>query len=190
MNESSHANDTSAPEHASEWLALQQERAPAGHWDEWRGSLNEPVDLLTPTPDEHDAKPATLSAAWLGFTAQQDMATQSHQGAAADTSELNTRMANLQRQVRDNGITYNVYAAADQPQRPWSLDLFWIHPGVAGLVGTAVVAKFTLVGPANLYGDNRGEYGASARPVGALGRANQSVFRLDVDCWSPRQYLA
>ena len=33
-------------------------------------------------------------------------------------------MANLQRQVRDNGITYNVYAAADQPQRPWSLDLF------------------------------------------------------------------
>lgn len=124
MNESSHANDTSAPEHASEWLALQQERAPAGHWDEWRGSLNEPVDLLTPTPDEHDAKPATLSAAWLGFTAQQDMATQSHQGAAADTSELNTRMANLQRQVRDNGITYNVYAAADQPQRPWSLDLF------------------------------------------------------------------
>jgi uncharacterized circularly permuted ATP-grasp superfamily protein/uncharacterized alpha-E superfamily protein len=33
-------------------------------------------------------------------------------------------MGNLQRQVRDNGITYNVYAAADQPPRPWSLDLF------------------------------------------------------------------
>jgi uncharacterized circularly permuted ATP-grasp superfamily protein len=26
--------------------------------------------------------------------------------------------------VRDNGITYNVYADANGPQRPWSLDLF------------------------------------------------------------------
>ncbi len=33
-------------------------------------------------------------------------------------------MASLQRQVRDNGITYNVYADADGPQRPWSVDLF------------------------------------------------------------------
>ena len=33
-------------------------------------------------------------------------------------------MQSLQRQVRDNGITYNVYADADGPQRPWSVDLF------------------------------------------------------------------
>ena len=38
--------------------------------------------------------------------------------------DLNTRSANLQRQIRDNGVTYNVYADADGPQRPWSLDLF------------------------------------------------------------------
>ncbi|GAB2588752.1 circularly permuted type 2 ATP-grasp protein [Ramlibacter solisilvae] len=38
--------------------------------------------------------------------------------------DLNRRTANLQRQVRDNGITYNVYADAHGPQRPWSLDLF------------------------------------------------------------------
>jgi hypothetical protein len=31
---------------------------------------------------------------------------------------------NLERQVRDNGVTYNVYADAGGPQRPWSLDLF------------------------------------------------------------------
>ncbi|NBQ86632.1 MAG: A circularly permuted ATPgrasp family protein [Betaproteobacteria bacterium] len=30
----------------------------------------------------------------------------------------------VQRQIRANGITYNVYADADGPQRPWSLDLF------------------------------------------------------------------
>ncbi|MBC7548021.1 MAG: circularly permuted type 2 ATP-grasp protein, partial [Polaromonas sp.] len=38
--------------------------------------------------------------------------------------DLNRRSANLQRQIRDNGVTYNVYADADGPQRPWSLDLF------------------------------------------------------------------
>ena len=38
--------------------------------------------------------------------------------------DLTHRSANLQRQIRDNGVTYNVYADADGPQRPWSLDLF------------------------------------------------------------------
>ncbi|MDB5892408.1 MAG: circularly permuted ATPgrasp family protein [Polaromonas sp.] len=38
--------------------------------------------------------------------------------------DLNRRTANLRRQVRDNGVTYNVYADANGPQRPWSLDLF------------------------------------------------------------------
>ncbi|HYW57376.1 MAG TPA: circularly permuted type 2 ATP-grasp protein [Polaromonas sp.] len=38
--------------------------------------------------------------------------------------DLNHRSTNLQRQIRDNGVTYNVYADADGPQRPWSLDLF------------------------------------------------------------------
>ena len=39
-------------------------------------------------------------------------------------TELNHRTANLRRQIRDNGVTYNVYADANGPQRPWSLDLF------------------------------------------------------------------
>lgn len=34
------------------------------------------------------------------------------------------RAARLARQVRDNGVTYNVYADEGGPQRPWSLDLF------------------------------------------------------------------
>ncbi len=38
--------------------------------------------------------------------------------------DLNHRAASLRRQIRDNGVTYNVYADADGPQRPWSLDLF------------------------------------------------------------------
>jgi uncharacterized circularly permuted ATP-grasp superfamily protein/uncharacterized alpha-E superfamily protein len=38
--------------------------------------------------------------------------------------DLDHRTANLRRQIRDNGVTYNVYADSDGPQRPWSLDLF------------------------------------------------------------------
>jgi uncharacterized circularly permuted ATP-grasp superfamily protein len=34
--------------------------------------------------------------------------------------DLDRRTVNLERQVRDNGVTYNVYADADGPQRPWS----------------------------------------------------------------------
>ena len=38
--------------------------------------------------------------------------------------ELNRRAQSLARQIRDNGVTYNVYAdAAQGMQRPWSLDL-------------------------------------------------------------------
>ena len=39
-------------------------------------------------------------------------------------TDLNHRTTSVQRQIRDNGVTYNVYADADGPQRPWSLDLF------------------------------------------------------------------
>ncbi len=38
--------------------------------------------------------------------------------------DLNQRTTNLERQIRDNGVTYNVYADEDGPQRPWSLGLF------------------------------------------------------------------
>jgi uncharacterized circularly permuted ATP-grasp superfamily protein/uncharacterized alpha-E superfamily protein len=37
---------------------------------------------------------------------------------------MDQRSISLARQVRDNGITYNVYADENGPQRPWSLDLF------------------------------------------------------------------
>ena len=39
-------------------------------------------------------------------------------------ADLNRRSRNLQRQIRDNGVTYNVYADEDKGlQRPWALDL-------------------------------------------------------------------
>ena len=90
------------------WLAHQALAAPAGHWDELRG-------LTIPPASEEPKDQAQMSEAWQTFI--------QHLGNEGLDS-LGLRMGNLQRQVRDNGITYNVYAAADQPQRPWSLDLF------------------------------------------------------------------
>ncbi len=72
--------------------------AAPGHFDELRGGA---VSGMAPH--------------WAEFFA--------HHGAS-DPAELNQRSASLERQVRDNGVTYNVYADAGGPQRPWSLDLF------------------------------------------------------------------
>ena len=93
---------------AMNWLAHQALAAPAGHWDELRGRTIPPIA-------EAPKDQTQMSKVWQTFI----------QHLGNDGLEtLRLRMGNLQRQVRDNGITYNVYAATDQPQRPWSLDLF------------------------------------------------------------------
>ncbi|MES1255756.1 MAG: circularly permuted type 2 ATP-grasp protein [Acidobacteriota bacterium] len=69
---------------------------PAGHFDELRaadGSLREP---------------------WRQFTA--------HAGDLTPAA-LDRAQARIARQIHENGITYNVYAAADGPSRPWTLDV-------------------------------------------------------------------
>ena len=87
----------------------------AGHFDEIRG--------LGPNSESQEFDNATdsivddpyLTPAWGQFFEN-----------IADTRriDLNQRMANLERQIRDNGVTYNVYADEGGPQRPWSLDIF------------------------------------------------------------------
>ena len=72
-------------------------KAIPGHFDEMRGNGN---SLLPHWKEFFDA---------LGPTGLND---------------LDQRTQELQRQIRDNGITYNVYADEFGPQRPWSVDLF------------------------------------------------------------------
>ena len=63
-----------------------------------------------------DPDTETLRPQWAEFF--------SHVGVDG-IGELNRRAQSLARQLRDNGVTYNVYADADHgAQRPWSLDLF------------------------------------------------------------------
>jgi len=102
----------------SNWLAMALECPPSGHWDELTGQVSAPGRA------QLQAGPG-MNVSWRAF------ATAMAQEGPQLRAGLNSRMANLQRQVRDNGVTYNVYAASDQAQRPWSLDLFPLMLGHA-----------------------------------------------------------
>lgn len=87
---------------AAAWPA----QATPGHFDELRGRA-------LPQDDAGDRD--ALAPHWAEFLR--------HLGPQTP-GDLNDKAARLRRQLRDNGVTYNVYSDADGPQRPWSLDLF------------------------------------------------------------------
>ena len=76
-------------------------RPAPGHYDELRGCLLPPSDALCPP--------------WAAFF---------RDAGVAGPHDLDQKFQRLQRQLRDNGVTYNVYSDQEGPQRPWSLDLF------------------------------------------------------------------
>ena len=97
--------------------------AAAGHFDELRG-LQSPLQGQTQSqtqsqsPSQNQSQGSArgpLAPVWTTFF---------NFLGADGFHDLNHRTANLRRQIRDNGVTYNVYADANGPQRPWSLDLF------------------------------------------------------------------
>jgi uncharacterized circularly permuted ATP-grasp superfamily protein/uncharacterized alpha-E superfamily protein len=88
--------------------------AAPGHFDELRGAATAIAELSQASARVRPPR-APLAAPWARFFDKLGP------GGFAD---LKRRTVNLERQVRDNGISYNVYADAGGPQRPWSLDLF------------------------------------------------------------------
>ena len=85
-------------------LLCRSKKATLGHYDELRGGISN---------DEGNAN--SINVNWTDFFKYLG-----HQGL----DDFDLRTNDLTRQVRDNGITYNVYADQNGPQRPWSLDLF------------------------------------------------------------------
>ena len=112
--------------------------ADAGHWDEFRGQAN--------------AEPGSLNAHWQHFFELGEFGAD-----PAVAAELTRRHEQLQRQIRDNGVTYNVYAHSGGAQRPWSLDLFpmivgpkdWAHIEAGVLQRTRLLNAIM----ADLYGE-------------------------------------
>ena len=94
--------------------ALASPQAALGHFDELRGRTSTGP---APTPPA-----AHLIADYVGMTGpwREFFASLETDGQGS----LGQRATSLARQIRDNGVTYNVYADEGGPQRPWSLDLF------------------------------------------------------------------
>ena len=111
-----HPSESQGPadtEHASALdLALASLRAAPGHFDELRERMS--TGGMSPQ-DAADADNDAMAHDWHEFF------------RLADTDglgDMNLRAETLARQIRDNGVTYNVYADEGGPQRPWSLGLF------------------------------------------------------------------
>jgi uncharacterized circularly permuted ATP-grasp superfamily protein/uncharacterized alpha-E superfamily protein len=85
------------------------------HFDEIRGISPKGIDAQSSAAGVNEANRAALTDSWAKFfdTVERETA-----------FDMDQRSSTLARQVRDNGITYNVYADENGPQRPWSLDLF------------------------------------------------------------------
>ncbi|MBC7380547.1 MAG: circularly permuted type 2 ATP-grasp protein, partial [Burkholderiaceae bacterium] len=108
--------DADSQEAPAQLAAALAPPAASGHFDELRGAVSAPpIAASSGHGAQMPAAHAPLTNTWNQFF--------THLGADG-FSDLNRRTANLQRQVRANGVTYNVYADANGPQRPWSLDLF------------------------------------------------------------------
>lgn len=96
-------------------IALASAGATAGHFDELRGAMTPRVGPASTDAANSTADDPDLTGTWGQF----------FENMAGDGAfNLNQRASSLERQIRDNGVTYNVYADENGPQRPWSLDLF------------------------------------------------------------------
>ena len=93
--------DIAAPRSLAQAVGQLAPHATSEHFDELRGQVS--------------GTQTALSADWAEFFSQID---------ASGLQDFDRRSDELTRQVRDNGITYNIYADQDGPQRPWSVDLF------------------------------------------------------------------
>ena len=89
--------------------------AASGHFDELRGATRPSAPQAGIDTSNLIADDQALTGAWRQF-----FENVGNDGAV----NLNHRTSSLERQIRDNGVTYNVYADEGGPQRPWSLDLF------------------------------------------------------------------
>lgn len=127
--------DELRPESPGDWALSLSVPADPGHRDELRA--------------EGSPEATGLAPIWASFF--------DHIGTDG-LADLNRRADNLQRQIRDNGVTYNVYAHASKGlERPWALDLFpkIIDSQEWAQIETGVLQRTRLLNAmmADLYGE-------------------------------------
>ena len=98
--------------------------ASTGHFDELRGRI-ERRSTPRSVPDRPRTDAFVKGAASAGDSDYAAPWLQFFENVESDgLGSMDQRAASMARQVRDNGVTYNVYSDAGGPQRPWSVDLF------------------------------------------------------------------
>ena len=127
--------DELSPDNPGDWALSLSVPADTGHRDELRAGGKADSDAL--------------AAPWSSFF--------EHIGTDG-LADLSRRNDNLQRQIRDNGVTYNVYADASAGlQRPWALDLFpmLVGPQDWAQIETGVLQRTRLLNAimGDLYGE-------------------------------------
>jgi uncharacterized circularly permuted ATP-grasp superfamily protein len=115
-----------------------------------------PKEILADYPrataryDEMLAAPLAPRAHWQPLFAQL---------AAEPAERARERLQAVQRQVRENGVTYNVYADPLGADRPWELDLlpFVLAPDEWAAIEAAVRQRATLLNRilVDVYGEQR-----------------------------------
>lgn len=115
-----------------------------------------PKELLAEYPrataryDEMFAAPRSPRAHWQPLFAQL---------AAESAERMRERLHSVQRQVRENGVTYNVYADPQGADRPWELDLlpFILAPQEWATIEAAILQRATLLNRilVDVYGEQR-----------------------------------
>lgn len=115
-----------------------------------------PKDLLADYPratsrfDEMLAAPLAPRAHWQPLFAQL---------AAEPAERMRERLHAVQRQVRENGVTYNVYADPQGADRPWELDLLplILPQDEWAAIEAAILQRATLLNRilVDLYGEQR-----------------------------------
>ncbi len=86
-----------------------------GHFNELYGCVPPKPSGKTAVAQAQVPPQPTLTPSWAQFFKEL---------GGEGFADLNHRTETLKRQIRDNGVSYNVYADASGPQRPWALDLF------------------------------------------------------------------
>src|SRR5882672_2179688 len=104
---------------------------PVGHFDELLDARGEP------------------RAWWASLAAHADLS----------AAHLANAQARVSRQMHENGVTYNIYAAADGPNRPWTLDVlpFVVQAGEWASLESGLRQRARLLNAlaADLYGPQR-----------------------------------
>ena len=118
-------------------------RADDAHFDELHG-------LRARLASGIDAPQAELVPAWARFFKAL---------GPAGWAQLDQRASRLARQLRDNGVSYNVYTDDVQLQRPWALDMFplLITPGDWARIEDGVLQRVRVLEAvmADVYGERR-----------------------------------